>query len=219
MTETVAIVDYGSGNLRSAAKAFARAAAEAGLPLEIVVTDAPEAIRSAGRVVLPGVGAFGDCRAGLLSRPGLMAALESAVLKDKRPFMGICVGMQLLADEGREHGVHPGFGWIPGWVERLAEAPGRKIPHMGWNDLNLRGRGETHPVFRDLPTCGQVYFVHSFAMTAADPADVLAETEYGGAITAAVGRDNIVGTQFHPEKSQAVGLAVIRNFLTWTPAP
>jgi imidazole glycerol-phosphate synthase subunit HisH len=219
MSGTVAIVDYGSGNLRSAAKAFARAASEAGLPLEIVVTDSPETIRRAARVVLPGVGAFGDCRAGLDSRPGLMAALEDVVRRDKRPFMGICVGMQLFADEGREHGVHPGFGWIPGWVERLADAPERKIPHMGWNDLILTGRGETHPVFRNLPNGGQVYFVHSFAMTAAEPADVLATTEYSGTITAAVGRDNIVGTQFHPEKSQAVGLAVIRNFLTWTPSP
>jgi len=219
MSRTVAIVDYGSGNLRSAAKAFERATAEAGLPLEIIVTDAPDAIRAAERIVLPGVGAFGDCRAGLAARPGLVSALTEAVLVHKRPFLGICVGMQLLADEGREHGVHPGLGWVPGWVGQIPAAPERKIPHMGWNELILQGRGETHPVFRDLPPRGQVYFVHSYAMTVTDAADVLAVTDYGGSITAAVGRDNIVGTQFHPEKSQAVGLAVIRNFLTWTPAP
>ena len=219
MTRTVAIVDYGSGNLRSAAKAFERAATDAGLDLAVRVTDAPEEIRAAARIVLPGVGAFGDCIAGLTARPGLLAALEDAVLGQKKPFFGICVGMQLLADEGREHGVHKGLGWIPGWVERLAEAPDRKIPHMGWNDLVPTGRGQDHPVFRDLPVGGQVYFVHSYHFSAAGADDVLATTDYGGPVVAAIGCGNIVGTQFHPEKSQAVGLAVIRNFLTWTPAP
>lgn len=216
--KTVAIVDYGSGNLRSAANAFERAAREAELGIEIRVTDDPAAIRAADRVVLPGVGAFGDCGAGLAARPGLVEALEAAVIAGGRPFFGICVGMQLLAEEGREHGVHPGLGWIPGWVERIADAPGRKIPHMGWNDLILSPGGAAHPVFRDLPPGGQVYFVHSYVFSAAQPAHVLAVSDYGGPLTAAVGRDNIVGTQFHPEKSQAVGLAVIRNFLAWDPA-
>jgi len=219
MTRTVAIVDYGSGNLRSAAKAFERAAAEAALPLSIVVTDDAAAIRAAERIVLPGVGAFGDCRAGLMARSGLAEALTEAVIAGKTPFLGICVGMQLLASEGHEHGVHPGLGWIPGEVTRLAGGPGLKIPHMGWNDLTLSAAGAAHPVFRGLPADAQVYFVHSYALIPANPADVLATTGYGGAVTAAVGRGNIIGTQFHPEKSQAVGLAVIRNFLTWTPAP
>lgn len=219
MSRSVAIVDYGSGNLRSAAKAFERAAADAGQNIAVRVTDAPADIRAAERIVLPGVGAFGDCIAGLKARPGLLAALEDAVRVEKKPFFGICVGMQLLADEGREHGTHKGLGWIPGWVERLADAPGRKIPHMGWNELILQNRGESHPVFRDLPEDGQVYFVHSYHFSATHADDVLATTDYGGPIAAAIGRGNIVGTQFHPEKSQAVGLAVIRNFLTWTPAP
>lgn len=216
--KTVAIVDYGSGNLRSAAKAFERAAREAGLPHEIRVTDDAAAIRAADRIVLPGVGAFGDCGAGLAARSGVTEALIAAVIEGGRPFFGICVGMQLLADEGREHGVHPGLGWVPGWVERIADAPGRRIPHMGWNDLILKPGGATHPVFRDLPAGGQVYFVHSYVFAAARPEHVLAVSDYGGEITAAIGRDNIVGTQFHPEKSQAVGLAVIRNFLAWDPA-
>lgn len=219
MTRTVAIVDYGSGNLRSAAKAFERAAAEAGLPLCVRVTDDAAEIRAAERIVLPGVGAFGDCRTGLMARRGLAEALTEAVLGEKKPFLGICVGMQLLATEGHEHGTHPGLGWIPGEVSRLAEGPGLKIPHMGWNSLALTASGAAHPVFRGLPADAQVYFVHSYALAPADAADVLATTDYGGPVTAAVGRGNIVGTQFHPEKSQAVGLAVIRNFLTWMPAP
>lgn len=216
--KTVVIVDYGSGNLRSAANAFERAAREAGLPHAVRVTDDAREIRAADRIVLPGVGAFGDCRAGLDARPGLTEALQAAVFEDGRPFFGICVGMQLLASEGREHGVHPGLGWVPGWVERLAAAPDRKIPHMGWNHLALTPGGAAHPVLRGLPAGGQVYFVHSYALTAERPEHVLATTDYGGAITAAVGRDNLFGTQFHPEKSQAVGLAVIRNFLAWDPA-
>lgn len=219
MSGSVAIVDYGSGNLRSAAKAFERAAAEAGLGLSILVTDDPARIRAADRLVLPGVGAFGDCRAGLQARPGLLAALTDAVIGAKKPFLGICVGMQLLADEGHEHGVHPGLGWIPGRVARLAEAPGLKIPHMGWNRLSLTQGGAAHPLFRGIAPGAQVYFVHSYALTPARAGDVLATTDYGQTVTAAIGRGNLVGTQFHPEKSQAVGLAVIRNFLTWTPLP
>jgi len=219
MTRRVAIVDYGSGNLRSAAKAFERAAAEADLPFSIVVTDDPATVRAADRIVLPGVGAFADCRTGLMARHGLAEAMTEAVLTGKVPFLGICVGMQLLATEGHEHGTHPGLGWIPGAVSRLTDAPGLKIPHMGWNVLTPTAVGATHPVLCGLPTGAQVYFVHSYALSPADPADVLATTDYGGPVTAAVGRGNIVGTQFHPEKSQAVGLAVIRNFLTWTPSP
>jgi glutamine amidotransferase len=219
MKRSVAIVDYGSGNLRSAAKAFERAAAEAGLPLAVEVTDDPARIRAADRIVLPGVGAFADCRAGLLARPGLLDALTGAVIGEKRPFLGICVGMQLLADEGREHGAHPGLGWIPGVVDRLPEGPGLKIPHMGWNGLSLTGNGAAHPLFRGIAPGAQVYFVHSYALSPTRSDDVLATADYGRPITAAVGRGNLVGTQFHPEKSQAVGLAVIRNFLTWTPSP
>ncbi len=219
MTRTVAIVDYGSGNLRSAAKAFERANAGAGLDFTVLVTDDPALIRAADRIVLPGVGAFGDCRAGLDSRPGLIGSLTDAVIGAKKPFLGICVGMQLLTDEGHEHGIHPGLGWIPGRVLRLTEAPGLKIPHMGWNNLRLTATGAAHPLFRGLPARAQVYFVHSYAVQTDHPNDVLADTDYGGPVTAAVGRGNIVGTQFHPEKSQAIGLAVIRNFLTWTPSP
>ncbi len=219
MSGTVAIVDYGSGNLRSAAKAFERAAAEAGLDLAVAVTDDPARIRAAERIVLPGVGAFADCRAGLLARPGLLDALTAAVIDDKKPFLGICVGMQLLADEGREHGAHPGLGWIPGLVTRLAEGPGLKIPHMGWNELSLSPTGVAHPLFRGIAPGAQVYFVHSYALAPARAEDVLATADYGQTITAAVGRGNIVGTQFHPEKSQTIGLSVIRNFLTWIPTP
>jgi glutamine amidotransferase len=219
MSGTVAIVDYGSGNLRSAAKAFERAAAEGGTgPFRPGHHD-PARIRAADRLVLPGVGAFGDCRAGVQARPGLLAALTAAAIGAKKPFLGICVGMQLLADEGHEHGVHPGLGWIPGRVARLAEGPGLKIPHMGWNRLSLTQGGAAHPLFRGIAADAQVYFVHSYALIPARAEDVLATAAYGQAVTAAIGRGNLVGTQFHPEKSQAVGLAVIRNFLTWTPAP
>jgi glutamine amidotransferase len=214
--ETVAIIDYGSGNLRSAAKAFERAAREAGLAREIVVTEAADVVARADRVVLPGVGAFRDCRDGLAARDGMIAALEAAVVERARPFFGICVGMQLMATRGLEHGETDGFGWIPGAVVPIAPAdPALKIPHMGWNELDPTATD--HSLFADLAGGAHAYFVHSYQLAAENDTDVLARVDYGGAITAAVGRDNMIGTQFHPEKSQAIGLALIAAFLEWTP--
>ena len=212
--QTIAIVDYGSGNLRSAAKAFERAAAERG-GAGIVVTDDAEKVRSADRIVLPGVGAFADCRAGVLAVPGLREALEEAVIQAGRPFLGICVGMQLMAARGREHGEHEGFAWIDGTVEAIVpDRPDLKIPHMGWNELRLTG---DHPVLEGLNGGAHCYFVHSFAFRAHHPHHVQAVTDHGGEITAAIGRDNLFGVQFHPEKSQAGGLKLIGNFLKWAP--
>jgi len=213
---TVAIVDYGSGNLRSAAKAFERAAREAGIATKIAVTDDPDLVAKADRVVLPGVGAFADCKRGLLAVDGMADAVRRHVEERGLPFFGICVGMQLMASRGLEHGETEGFGWIPGDVERIRPSDGNlKIPHMGWNELAIPA--DPHPLFDGIDTGMHVYFVHSYHLHAKDPAHVLATTEYGGAITAAVGRDNMIGTQFHPEKSQAAGLRLITNFLRWTP--
>ena len=213
---TVAIIDYGSGNLRSAAKSFERAAREAGLDLEVLVTADPEAVRAAERVVLPGVGAFGDCRAGLHGLPGMVEALEEAVIGRGRPFFGICVGMQLMAAVGREHGAHAGLGWVPGEVTALAPSdPALKIPHMGWNSLEILESG--HPVLEGLGPDAYVYFVHGYQFRPDSPEHLLARVDYGGPVAAAVGRDNLFGTQFHPEKSQAAGLAIIGNFLRWRP--
>ena len=213
---SVVIIDYGSGNLRSAAKAFEHAVAAAGLDLAVDVTARADDVESASHVVLPGVGAFADCKQGLEALPGMVDALERAVVRQARPFLGICVGMQLLATTGREHGEHAGLGWIPGEVVALEPAdPSLKIPHMGWNELSLKGPG--HPVFEGIAAGSHAYFVHSYGYACADPAHVLATVEYGGAVTAVVGRDNMVGTQFHPEKSQATGLRLITNFLTWGP--
>jgi glutamine amidotransferase len=215
---TIAIVDYGSGNLRSAAKAFERAAAEVGVAADVVVTSRADEVRRADRVVLPGVGAFADCKAGLDALPGMVAALEEAVAARGRPFLGICVGMQLMAERGLEHGVHQGLGWIKGEVTRLAPAdPTLKIPHMGWNDLRPTDGGAAHPVLDGLGAGTDVYFVHSYQLVCANARDRLATVDYGGALTAVVGRDNLVGTQFHPEKSQAAGLRLIANFLRWMP--
>lgn len=212
----VAIVDYGSGNLRSAAKAFERAVGEAGLDAEVKVTAHPSDILRADRVVLPGVGAFADCRRGLDAVPGMVEALGRAVLEQGRPFLGICVGMQLLADVGREHGDHAGLGWVPGEVTRIAPADrALKIPHMGWNELVVSR--PDHPLLAGIGDGAHAYFVHSYGFVCAEGADVLARVDYGGPITAIVGRGNIVGTQFHPEKSQAVGLRLIGNFLGWRP--
>jgi len=215
---SVAIVDYGSGNLHSAAKAFERAAQDAGLQQPIVVTNDPSVVAAADRVVLPGVGAFADCRRGLDAVNGMVAALEEAVRRNGRPFFGICVGMQLLAERGREYEVTPGLGWIAGEVDRIApNDPNLKIPHMGWNTLNV-DRG--HPLLDGLtlgPQGLHAYFVHSYELKVADRADLVAEADYGGPVTAIVARDNIVGTQFHPEKSQRLGLALIANFLKWKP--
>ena len=211
----VAIVDYGSGNLRSAAKAFERAVAEAGLDMGVVVTAEAGTVRDASHVVLPGVGAFADCKQGLMALPGMADALNQIVIEGGQPLLGICVGMQLMATVGREHGAHRGFDWIAGEVAALAPAdPSLKIPHMGWNQLNLT---RPHPVFEGIAESAHVYFVHSYGFACADDAQVLAMADYGGPLTAAIGRDNLLGTQFHPEKSQATGLALITNFLRWRP--
>ncbi|MDH3701630.1 MAG: imidazole glycerol phosphate synthase subunit HisH [Alphaproteobacteria bacterium] len=207
---TVAIIDYGSGNLRSAAKAFERQSDE-----PVLVTSDPAAVARADRIVLPGVGAFGDCMRSLKALDGMCDALEDAVIRRGRPFLGICVGMQLMADVGLEHGRHAGFGWIGGEVRALTPAdPALKVPHMGWNELAI---GRAHPVLAGLDDGAHVYFVHSYHLVAADPAHVLATTDHGGAVTAAVARDTMIGTQFHPEKSQAAGLRLIANFLAWRP--
>jgi glutamine amidotransferase len=212
----VVIIDYGSGNLRSAAKAFERAIADGGLGMSVVVTADPRQVLDASHIVLPGVGAFGDCRQGLDRLPGMVEALDRAVRAAGRPFLGICVGMQLLAEVGREHGEHPGLGWIAGEVTRLnPDDPRLKIPHMGWNDLRLIQ--PAHPVLRGIAPGAHAYFVHSYAFRPRDPTTVLAEVDYGGAIAAIIGRETIVGTQFHPEKSQATGLTFIGNFLRWRP--
>ena len=212
----VTIVDYGSGNLRSAAKAFERAAATGERSIRVAVTSDPEAVARADRIVLPGVGAFADCRAGLLALDGMVEALRAAVCDGGRPFLGICVGMQLLATRGREHGDHPGLGWSPGEVVALTPAdPALKIPQMGWNELRLRR--PVHPLLAGLPDQPHAYFVHGYHFLAEDPQAVIAEVDYGGTVAAAVARDNIAGTQFHPEKSQALGLALIGNFLRWSP--
>jgi imidazole glycerol-phosphate synthase subunit HisH len=215
---TVAIVDYGSGNLHSASKAFERAAREEGLAQPIIVTHDPDQVRRADRVVLPGVGAFADCRHGLDAVAGMVAALNEAVRARGRPFLGICVGMQLMAERGREYEVIEGLGWIAGEVDRIAPGdPTLKIPHMGWNTLDESRR---HPLLDGIPmgaTGLHAYFVHSFHLKPADRSDLVAEADYGGPLTAVVGRDTMVGTQFHPEKSQRLGLKLIANFLKWKP--
>ena len=212
---TVAIVDYGSGNLRSAAKAFERAAREAGTHERVLVTANPNEVAAADRIVLPGVGAFADCRAGLYGVPGMVDVLQREVIERGKPFLGICVGMQLMATRGVEYGVHAGLDWIAGDVVRIE--PGKdhlKIPHMGWNELLDLA---PHPVLAGIAPHEHAYFVHSFQLVTARPETLLATTDYGGRITAAVGRDNLAGTQFHPEKSQATGLRLIGNFLRWKP--
>ncbi len=219
---TVAIIDYGSGNLRSAAKAFERSARESGFRGNILVTADAAQVAAADRVVLPGVGAFADCRRGLDAVPGMVDALTQSVIKKGRPFLGICVGMQLMAERGLEHGETQGLGWLQGNVVALTpegdESPGGagfRVPHMGWNELNISAA--SHPVFAGIPSSGHAYFVHSYHMQCHNPGHVLATVEYGQTVTAVVGRDNMVGTQFHPEKSQDVGLRFISNFLAWKP--
>lgn len=214
----VAIIDYGSGNLRSATKAFERAAREAGLNAEIELTDKADRVATADRIVLPGVGAYADCRKGLDAVPGMHDAITEVVETKGRPFFGICVGMQLMSARGLEKTVTDGFGWIEGdVVEMTPSDPSLKIPQIGWNTLTLN---RPHPLFDGIPTGTDglhAYFVHSYHLDARKPEDVIATTDYGGAMTAFVGRDNMVGAQFHPEKSQALGLKLIANFLTWTP--
>ena len=211
----VAIVDYGSGNLRSAAKAFERVARENEIRAEMNVTSAPEAVAAADSIVLPGVGAFADCRRGLMAVPGLEAALHEAVMIRARPFLGICVGMQLLADAGREFETVEGLGWIGGDVAPIEPAdPALKIPHMGWNEIEPRS---AHPLLAGFGAGVHCYFVHSYHFRVADAADLVASTDYGGPLAAVIGHDNLAGTQFHPEKSQEAGLRLIRNFLRWRP--
>lgn len=214
MSSTVAIIDYGSGNLASAAKALERAASDAATGQRVLVTARAEEVAAAERVVLPGVGAFADCMQGLANLPGMVDALTGAVIKNARPFLGICVGMQLMASRGLEHGEHKGFGWIPGDVVKLAPAGALKVPHMGWNTLRVKHR---HPLLAGLGVDDHAYFLHSFHLRASDNETLLADTDYGGDVTAVVGRDNLVGVQFHPEKSQRVGLHLLANFLQWRP--
>ena len=215
---SVAIVDYGSGNLHSAAKAFERAARECGYGEPIVVTSDPEEVARAERIVLPGVGAFADCRRGLDAVSGMVEALNARVRTQGRPFLGICVGMQLMAERGREYEVTAGLGWIPGEVDRITPSdPDLKIPHMGWNTLNAI---RPHKLIEGIPVGPQglhAYFVHSFHLKTAEPSSLVAQADYGGPVTAIVGRDTAVGTQFHPEKSQRLGLKLIANFLQWKP--
>jgi imidazole glycerol-phosphate synthase subunit HisH len=214
----VAIIDYGSGNLHSAAKAFERAARESGTAQRIAVTSDPAAVRQADRVVLPGVGAFADCRRGLDGVAGMIDALHDAVCRNGRPFLGICVGMQLMAERGREYAVTDGMGWLRGEVCRISpKNHALKIPHMGWNTLQAQ---RPHPLLEGIPLGPEglhAYFVHSYQLQVEDPADLVADCDYGGPVTALVGRDNYAGTQFHPEKSQKLGLALIANFLRWKP--
>ncbi len=217
---SVVIVDYGSGNLRSAAKAFERAAAESSLATPVTVSSDPKTLRTASHIVLPGQGAFAECKRGLSDLPGMIEALEEAVIDGGKPFLGICVGMQLMARTGHEHGEHEGLGWIEGKVVPIeAKDPSLwtqgKIPHMGWNDLEILDG--THPVLEGVETGRHAYFVHGYRFVCDEQSCVLAEVDYGGPIAAAVGRDNIMGTQFHPDKSQATGLKLIANFLRWRP--
>ena len=211
----VALIDYGSGNLRSAEKALIEAARRRDLPFEVDVTFDPERVASADRVVLPGVGAFAACWSLLHAMPGLVEAMTTAVKGRGVPFLGVCVGLQLLATRGLEFGETPGLDWIAGEVRRL-EPSGRlfKVPHMGWNALDAV---IAHPVFKDAPSGAHMYFTHSFAFRPRDAADVAAMVDHGGRFPAAVARDNLVGVQFHPEKSQSAGLKLLANFLEWRP--
>ena len=214
----VAIIDYGSGNLHSAAKAFERAARESGSPLKVKVTSDPEDVRAAERIVLPGVGTFADCKQGLVAIPGMIEALEESVRRRGKPFLGICVGLQLMAERGLEHGLTPGLGWIEGEVRAIEPSdPSLKIPHMGWNTLKL---AREHALFEGIPTGDRglnAYFVHSYHLVPAREDALVATTDYAGPITAFVAKDNVAGSQFHPEKSQKLGLALIANFLKWKP--
>lgn len=236
-----AIIDYGSGNLHSAVKSFERAANESSLASKITLTNDPALIKSADQIVLPGVGAYADCLKGLGAISGLREALQTAVIENARPFFGICVGMQLMSTEGHEHGITKGLDWIPGKVVAIKpNDPALKIPHMGWNTLRVSSKASiaetdggqearatvngisvsAHPVLANIdlgPTGLHAYFVHSYHFEVENERDRLLTTDYGGTITAMVGRDNIIGTQFHPEKSQALGLKLISNFLKWRP--
>lgn len=219
MTQTIALVDYGAGNIKSISNALAEAARRADIAAEITLTHDPDRVAKADGVVLPGVGAFGACAQGVAAVDGLQEALTEHALTSQKKFLGVCVGMQLLATKGLEHRAHPGFNWIPGVVDRLAPAdPALKIPHMGWNTVRpAHQTASAHPVLSALQPGAHVYFVHSFAISVDTPADAALTTDYGGLVTAAVARDAMVGVQFHPEKSQAAGLALLSAFLKWTP--
>ena len=207
----VALIDYGSGNLHSCARALAAAADDPG---KVMVTARPEDILAAERIVLPGVGHFADCAGALRAIPGMVDALEEAVLRKGRPFLGICVGMQLMADIGLEDGETPGLGWVHGIVEAREPAPGLPVPHVGWNELRIPA---PHPLLAGLGDRPHAYFTHSYAFRPEDQGEVAAWTDYGAPLAAAIARDNLFGTQFHPEKSQRLGLTLLANFLKWTP--
>jgi imidazole glycerol-phosphate synthase subunit HisH len=216
--QRVAIIDYGSGNLHSAAKAFERAARESGNGASVAVTADPATVLAADRIVLPGVGAFADCKAGLDAVPGMVEALEEAVRGKGRPFLGICVGAQLMAERGLEFHTTPGLGWIRGDVEVIAPSdPALKIPHMGWNTLSIVNDSPLLAGIETGPDGLHAYFVHSFHLVTPDRSALVAEADYGGPVTAMVARGNVAGTQFHPEKSQTLGLRLIANFLRWRP--
>jgi len=218
MAERIAVIDYGAGNLRSVAKALEMAANDAGIAAQIVATDSPSTAAKADRIVLPGVGAYGQCATSLRSIAGMEDALSEFALEKKRPFLGICVGMQLMAKRGEEKGIHQGLGWIPGKVVKLDPLdPNLKVPHMGWSQVSLKLAGINHPALASLEDNGEAYFVHSYHFECAKHGDLLGTCDYGGTITAIIGRDNILGTQIHPEKSQHYGLALLTAFLRWMP--
>jgi glutamine amidotransferase len=217
MTASVAIIDYSSGNLRSAAKAFERSVKALRAETDVIVTSDPDAVRRADRIVLPGVGAFEDCMNGLLAVRGMRDALDERVVKGAVPFLGICVGMQLMATEGHEKGIYSGLNWIMGPVVRLEPRGGLKVPHMGWNNLQFT---QAHPLLANIPdgeTGLHAYFVHSYHLAPTDDRQLFATADYGQQVTACIGRANMFGTQFHPEKSQTLGLTLIENFLEWRP--
>jgi len=219
LTQILVLIDYGSGNLRSAENAIVQASRD--MPAVIRISSDPEDILKADRIVLPGVGAFGQCINALRAISGMESALEQRVRRDGRPFLGICVGMQLLATQGQEHGLHRGLGWIPGAVVPIRPAdPALKIPHMGWNEVQIKRReAKNHPVLSPLPEKFYAYFVHSyrFQMQGEGPGILYADCDYGGAIASIVGIDTVIATQFHPEKSQAAGLRFLRSFMEWCP--
>ena len=213
--DTVVIIDYGSGNLRSAAKAFDRVISEENMNLEVIVSDRPEDLLTASRIVLPGQGAFGDCIDGLKSRYDLYETLQQQVQQKAVPFLGICVGMQLMASEGHEHGVHQGMDWVPGTVKKMTPLdPTLKIPHMGWNNISAE---MLHPALRHIKSDDHFYFVHSFVVELEDKHHMYATCDYGGPFAAIIGTRNMIGTQFHVEKSHEAGLRLIKGFLEWTP--
>lgn len=218
MSGLVAVIDYGSGNLRSVANALSHASSRTGPCQKVQITANPQDVTKAERIVLPGVGAFADCWRGLASLPGMIEALTTCVIVRGTPFLGICVGMQLMAEEGHEHGLTKGLGWLRGKVTPMTpKDPGLKIPHMGWNALSLTKAGTRHTITASTPSGAHAYFVHSYAFQEANPEHVLAIADHGGDFPAIVGRDNLIGTQFHPEKSQAFGLSFLEAFLEWRP--